>query len=376
MALTEIALLAAALASFLSIPVQARPAESKPAKVEKKEAAAEKDRTVTVTIPNQPITIQIEADGFRKEDGTQFGSKSLVFASIAKDGTLNVLYEPNFPHQSSINLREQWAKRPNYLTFSIGNIAACEFTNESKGSFVQSFYHAHPVTPDFAFDITVTVARIKLKGAAPEPKFTRDDFIKIVKSFTVTGDPNRDSFRLPAEVYEVRDKAMKMEHDQLNWVSKQCSAAPDDFALHYYFGALAQRRKNYSLASDGFLHAAGLLSKKENRNAKDENALVDALAGGSASLIAQKRFRDAAGTYQKLLDTTKPDGPPEVKKMREEAVYLLACCHAQIAQPEKALEILRNAVAATPSLKARAKDDPLLAPLKATKDFAKIVEES
>jgi tetratricopeptide (TPR) repeat protein len=367
-------LVLATLPGFVSIPLQSKPAESRPGKDEAKENIEYKDGIVSIAIPDQPLVASVAVDEFKREKNSASSGRTLVLASIAKEGTLTVTFDQNFPHQSSSNLREQWSKRPNYQVFNVGNIACCEFTNEARGAFVQSFYHAHPVLPDYSFDISVTVARIDLKGSAPTPKFTRDDFVKIVKSFAVTGETSREKFRLPPEVYAIRDRAIKTEHDQLNWASKQCSASPEDFAVHYYFGALATRKKQFAFASDGYTRAVELLLRRESRTAKEESALLDALVGASSSFMIQKRYREASSIFQKTLDLTKPDGGDLVKKAREDAIYLLACCYAQIAQPEKALETLKNALAATPSLRSRAKEDPLLAPIRNNKELAKLIE--
>ncbi|MBI3819752.1 MAG: hypothetical protein HY286_13735 [Planctomycetes bacterium] len=356
-------------------------AQSKPASAPAKPKASDavggvevKGNRASVQIPGQTVTIHFTADEFKPEQNSQFGGKSLAYGGILKEATLNVYYETNFPYLSSLNYREQWKQRPNYQSYSANNVACCEFTNEAKGAFIQSFYHGHVVTNAYAFDLNVTVARIELKGSPPSPKFNRDDFIKIVKSFEVEGEPDIEKYRLPKEVYDYRDTAAKHEGDQLGWVAKEVKKESEDYPLYFYYGVLSMKRKQPDFASTGFSRAAEILMKKEKRTPKEDIAMLDALAGAQMALISTKHFREAATMYQKLLDIVKAESGEEFKKARDESIYGLAVCCAQTSQPERAIETLRNAVAANPLLKRRAKEDPFFAPIKNSKEFTKLVE--
>lgn len=333
-----------------------------------------KDNRASVAIPGHPVIVTFWADQFKPEENTQFGGRSLAYGGILKEAVINVFYEHNFPYLSSLNYREQWQKKPNYQAFMVNSTACCEYTNDAKGAFIQSFYDAHIVTNAFALNVHVSVARIEIKGKPSGPKFTREDFIKIVKSVEIEGEADLSKLKYPKEVYDFRDAASKHEADQLNWVAKECARDADAYAGHFYYGLFAMKRKLPDFASTGFSKAAELLAKKENRTPAEERAFLDALTGGQTALVATKHYREAVNLYQKLLDTIKAESGDEFKKARDESIYGLAVCYVQIAQPERGIETLKNAVAANPLLKRRAKEDPLLAPIRNHREFGKIVE--
>lgn len=370
-------------ASLPSIALQSPPASapaSRPVSVDFKPADGKnnvhvKDNVVTVYMPDQPIIVKFTAEGFKPETNAQFRGRSLAYGGIAKDGILNIFYDPNFPYLSSVQWREQWVKRPAYQGFSIQNIAACEFTNDAKGAFLQSFYHAHIVTKDYAFDIQATVARIEIKGQPSGPRFTREDFSKIVRSFSVEGSPDPSTLRLPPEIYAFRDESARNDSDTANWVAKECLKNPESPVVHFYQGALAARRKVHDVAGQGYGRAADLYIKKGGKSTLEMNAFLDALQGAIAHLSLAKKFREASAYCQKLLEHIKNEMGPAFKKAREEALYQLAVCYAQSAQPLKAVEALKTAVAIVPSHRGRARDDAMFAPLKTDKEFNKIIQE-
>jgi hypothetical protein len=195
----------------------------------------------------------------------------------------------------------------------------------------------------------------------------------VVKSFTVIGEPDREKFPYPPEVYAFRDQAAKATSSQIDWVVAQCAAHADDWAANFYLGLLGENAHKADFAERGYKRTCELLGSRGDRTPKQTSALVVALDVCAGRLSDQKKYDAAAALCRQILDVSKGDAEKDLMRYRVTAKYHLACTCAMTAKTDEAMKWLREAVAALSTFKELAATDPLLASLRPRADFRALV---
>jgi hypothetical protein len=333
-------------------------------------AIATGGHVVQAKVPKRGVEISLEIADFKPEKPDQ--ERTLLIGPMHGDAMVSVLWEDNFPYIATSECGKKYEREAAYKSFTVDGIACCQFELNMHDVMVQTTWHAWPTTPDLLFDIHASVTGLK-KDAHSASTFSKDDFVRLVKTWRVSGKVDRGSLRLPPEVYAFRDEAAKAGGDQLAWVTKQCDARADDWAVHFYFGALGYQVKKIEVVAQGYSRAADLLSNAGDRTPKQTRAMVEALDGAAFALAMQKKFTEAIPVCSRLVDAVKPNDVEDLRKLREQALYNLACCHAMTEQPDKAIDYLRQAISARPAYKKSAATDEMLAPLRKKPEFKSLV---
>jgi tetratricopeptide (TPR) repeat protein len=331
--------------------------------------AAEK-HAVKAKVPKQAFEISLEIPGFKADKPDS--DRTLLIGQTASRATISVLCENNYPYLSGNDCAQKHAKEDGFEMFKVGDVVCARWETTLHDVLKQTTWHAWPATSDFLFDIHASMMTAT-KLADPGHKFAKDDFIRIVKSWRTSGRVDRSAFVWPGEAYAFRDEASKASGDQLEWVSKQCATRGEEWPAHFYLGALAEEKAEPDAMVAGYSRAADLLGAMERRNAKQNHALVESLDRAAFALAIQRKFAEATPLCLRVLDVMRNNDAPELRAFREQALYNLASCYALTSQPDKALDSLRQALQAQPSLKQRAAKDETLASLHELPAFKSLV---
>lgn len=321
---------------------------------------------VEVTLDPGPVKASLEFASFEREPKGENG-RTILCGSPAKSVYFTLLAEPNFPFLGGAEVAKRHAKMPSFRSFDIGGVTCCSW--EESGPVSRTTYHAYPPNPDFLFDLHLSVTRAK--GA--KDSFARADFEALVRSFRVDGRCDATQLPLPPELYAFRDEVAAQTGEQAAWTQKQCDARPDDWAPHYYLGALGYDRSDDALQLQGYERAAALLAAKSERAPKETAALVRALDAFAAVHAGKQRFKDALAPLTQLVEVVPADAPDELRAFRTQALYHLAACCAKLSKSADALANLRKAIEADPSLAKSAANDELFKSLRSSPEFKKLV---
>ncbi len=325
---------------------------------------------ITAKVPDQPLEIHLTIDGFEADAGL-LTERVILGGELESGAVLTVVCEDNMPYLSGAECRARRKGESGFEAFAVGDVAACKFRTILPANFTKTDYYAWPVTADHLFVLHASTTRGK--SAAKKNEFDKAAFEKLVASFRVTGTVDRSTWRLPPEVYAFRDSAAAHAAEQLAWVSQECASHPDDFAPHFYLGELAYQALDADLAVRGYARAAELLGQIEKRTPAQDQALFEALDTQSSANASRKRYREALGACERLVEVTAASTHPKAKAFRAQALYNVAICHAQGGQAAPALESLKQAIAAEPTFKERAASDELLKALRSKKEFKALV---
>ncbi|MCE9596315.1 MAG: hypothetical protein K8S98_19150 [Planctomycetes bacterium] len=328
--------------------------------------AAALGQRVEVALEPGPVKASLEFTSFEREPKGENG-RTILCGSLAKSVYFTLLAEPNFPFLGGAEVAKRRAKMPGFRSFDVGGVTCCSW--EESGPVTQTTYHAYPPNADFLFDLHLSVTR--LKGA--KDAFARADFEALVRSFRVDGRCDVAQLPLPPELYAFRDEIAAQAGEQAAWVQKQCAARPNEWAPHYYLGALGYDRNDDALQLRGYERAAALLAAKNERAPKETTALVHALDALAAVHAAKQRFKDALTPLSQLVELVPADAPDELRVYRTQALYHLAACCAKLSKSADALANLRRAIEADPSLAKSAAKDELFTSLRTLPEFKKLV---
>jgi hypothetical protein len=326
--------------------------------------------TVTAKVPKRGVEVSLEISEFKPQKTDT--ERILLSGPTHGGGMVSVLWEDNFPYITPSELGKRYEKESGFKTFQVDGIACCQFELNMQDVMVQTTWHAWPTTPDFSFDIHASVTRLK-KSAPSASAFSKDDFIRLVKTWRVSGKVDRRSLWLPPEVYAFRDDAAKAQGDQLAWVTKQCDERADEWPVHFYLGSLGDQMKKPESTVRGYSRAADLLGAVADRTPKQTGAMVEALDRLAFEMASQKKFADVIPFCSRIVEVVKPNDVEDLRKFREDALYHLACCCAKTEQPDKAMDYLRQAISARPAFKKDAATDDMLAPLRKKPEFKSLV---
>ncbi len=266
---------------------------------------------VHASIPDQPVEISIDIPGFERDPKSEIPNRTLL-AGTMKDGiTISVLWEANLPYVSTAETRKPVEGSQGFQAFPVGDKMCSQFRRDLHRVATMSEFYAYLATPDYLFTIHAS-RTFPTNGPAKDVR--RVDLEPVVKSFTVTGEPDREKFLLPPEVYAFRDQAAKATSSQMDWVVAQCAAHADDWAAHYYLGELGDNSHKTDFAERGYKHVCELLGARTDRTPKQAYALVVALDWCAARLADQKKHDAAAGLCRQILDVSKGDAEKDLMK--------------------------------------------------------------
>jgi hypothetical protein len=325
---------------------------------------------VKAKIPKQPVEVSLEIAGFTA--GKPDNDRTLLVGTTSGGATLSVLWETNYPYLSGDDCAKRYAKESGFEKFTVGNVVCAHWETVMRDVLKQTTWHAWPVTPDFMFDIHASTAA-SVKGGAHSPTFSKDDFVRIVKSWRTSGQADRGSFVLPPEAYAFRDKAVKSTGDPLEWASEQCAEHSGEWFVHFYLGELASETGKLDVMEQGFSHAADLLAATEKRSVKQTHAMIEALDRAAFAAASQRKFAETIPYCTRIVEIIKSNDAAELRPFRDDALYHLAVCCAMTSQEDKALDWLLQAIQAQPGCKQRAASDEMLASLRKKPAFKTLV---
>lgn len=326
---------------------------------------------IEVALPDGVVKASLEVAGFERATETQDSDHLLLNGRIGFDAVLSLDFERNFPFLSSAECAKRYAKFPRYAAFDVDGIACCTWEVSVAGITGPTFL-ACVTTPDYRFSLHAS--RMSLSKNKTDV-FLRDDFKTLVRTFRCEGRVDAATQKLPATVYAFRDEASAHASEQLVWVEGQSKARPDEWSVHFYFGALGHECGDDARLVRGYERASQLLAAKAERDVKETRALIesyDALGRGYAS---KKRYRDAIEPLMQLLALVPADAPDDVVAYRTVALYNLARYQAKNGKPDEAMMHLRAALAAQPELKEAAREDELFDSLRSKPEFKKLVAD-
>jgi len=342
-------------------------------------AGSSAPRAVEVTrakVPGTAVEIAIELPGFEAETPDD-PKRTLLFGSLGDGVVVSVLYEENFPYLPGSTCVARHAKLPQYKAFKAGSTDCCEFTAtlgspaKKNVKLDQKHYHAFPSTPDFLFDIHLSV--MELGRGKYAKTFEREKFQALAQSFQATGRVDAKTGALPEEVYAFRDEAAQVAGDGLAWCEQRCAERVDDWPAAFYLGALAYEREDAERILAGYGRAADLLAAMAERTPKHVLALATACDRAAHACFMRKKFGEAVPWLERLLEQTESADSEAVRRLLPSAHFNLAAGYAKSNQPDKAMESLRAAIAAEPDMRRAAAESELLAPLRSRKDFKELV---
>jgi tetratricopeptide (TPR) repeat protein len=338
-------------------------------------SAARAVEATRAKVPGTDVEIALELPNFKAETPDDPGH-TLLFGSLGDGVIVSVLYEENFPFLAGSSCVARRSKEPKFKAFKAGDLDGCEFTITVKSpkrtaSFDQKHYHAFPTSPDFLFDIHLSV--IEMGRGDHAVTYEREDFQKLAQTFVVKGRVDASKGRFPPEANALRDEAVAGGGDAMAWCEKRCADHPDEWAAHFYLGAVAYEDDRPDDWLKGYGRAAELLGAMQDRTPKHALALATSCDRAANASFARKKYALAVPWLERLLEQTKSDAPEAVQKLRPSALFNLAGCYAKTNQPDKAMDNLRAALAATPGLKKDAAESELFAPLRTRKDFKELV---
>jgi hypothetical protein len=333
---------------------------------------------VRAKIPGQTIEVSLEVPDFVAEkiadpEGT------LIAGRIRRDVRITLTWEENFPHVSSEDRAGRVADYPSMKAFAVEGTACREIRLQHGNVLLETSDLAFPTTADFRFVLEVvvgnTTAEDLLGGTHGTVKFTREEFARIVKSLKSSGTVDRAALALPAEAYAFRDEAAAQKGDPLAWTRRQCDARKDDWAPQLYLAAIARELDKSETALPACSRALELLAAVAPSTPKHVFATGRALDVQAWALRRQKKFKEAIPVSERVVKLGERDETREMKALRAESLYWIACCLAKTSQPADALARLREAIQADPSLKVRARSEEYLESLRANAEFKKLVDE-
>jgi hypothetical protein len=327
---------------------------------------------IRADIPGQPVHIAIDVPDLGRDAQSLDPERILLSGKTESGCIVSILYEENFPFVASKEVARRFAAGKRVQSFTVGEISCCEFKTEIRDTIVETTYHAWPTTSDYRFDVHVSYV-VPKRDVGKIGAFSRSDFVKVLGSFRAEGRPDRAELRLPEEIYGYRDEAAAAGADAFNWAVTQCILRSTDWAPHFYLGVLAMEMEKPDKALEGLARASELLETLDDRSPKHTHALLVALDRAAGIHAGEKRFDKVIPFCDRMVAATKVDDPPETRRFREEALFLLAGCQARLAQKDKAIAALKLAIEARPDFRSRAASSELFEPLRGLPEFQRLV---